>query len=192
MTLQLLCIADLHGYSPEKIASIQKLTYDVCLLLGDIPHEALLAIREANGSRPIYGICGNHDDWQSLERAGIPDIHCKSIQAGEYTIAGFGGSHRYKSGDCAMMTQKESLLFIKQCPAADILISHDGPYKLFGNDVTHLGLQGLSRYISKKKPRYHFCGHYHRNMTAVFHKCHVQCIYGFQILTIPDKEMHYE
>lgn len=178
--LSMFCISDLHHFTDEELEAIEYMEYDVCLLLGDIPQKALKIIKKANGSRPIYGICGNHDDWNSLESVGIEDIHCKVIEVNGIKIAGLGGSHRYKSGDYAMLTQKESIEAVKSIPYADILISHDCPYKLFGKIVTHNGLKGISRYISKHRPQMNLCGHYHESMKGIYKKCRVECVYRFE------------
>ena len=182
--LTMLCIADLHSYDDEEIKAIQNIEYDVCFLLGDIPQNALYMIKKFNRfNKPIFGICGNHDEWNSLTAVGIDDIHCKAISVKGYTIVGFGGSHRYKSGDYPMMTHKESVEIIRLLPKADILISHDAPYKLFGADTAHQGLKGISKYIAKNKPQLNLCGHYHNeNLSGVYRKCKVQCIYHFKIV----------
>lgn len=180
--LTMLCIADLHSYDDEEIKKIQNMEYDVCFLLGDIPLNALYAIKKFN-AKPLFGICGNHDEWDSLSAVGIKDIHCKTISVGGYTIVGFGGSHRYKNGDYSMMTQKESIGLTKLLPKADILISHDAPYRFFGNDIAHQGLKGISKYISKNKPQLNLCGRYHdENLSGVYRKCKVQCVYRFKIV----------
>ena len=180
--LTMLCICDLHSYDVEEINKIKDMEYDVCVLLGDIPSTALRTIKKLN-TRPLFGVCGNHDDWQTLNNVGIRDIHCKAISVKGYTIAGFGGSHRYKNGDYALMTQKESVELSKLIPKADILISHDSPYKFFGTDTAHQGLKGISQYISKNKPKLNLCGHYHdENLSGVYRRCEIQCVYQFMIV----------
>lgn len=187
MSITILCISDLHAFNFEELAAIGNMDYNACFLLGDIPQPALLAIKEANGNRPLYGVCGNHDNWQSLEYAGIEDIHCRAVQVGEYAFAGIGGSSRYKNGDYAMMTQPESLKVSRNCPAADILISHDCAYNLFGTGKAHQGLWGISWYLFRKKPRMNLCGHYHKEQRAKWRSCEVQCIYRFALIHLPDK-----
>lgn len=180
--LTMLCIADLHSYDDKEIKAIQNMEYDVCFLLGDIPQKALSAIKK-NVSKPLFGVCGNHDEWNSLTSEGIKDINCKTISIAGYTVAGFGGSNRYKNGDYPMWTQKESVEITKMIPKADILITHDSPYKFFGNDEAHKGLKGISKYISNNKPKLNLCGHYHdKNLCGVYKKCKIQCIYGFNII----------
>ena len=181
-SLRMLCISDLHHYDEEEIKSIQHMEYDVCFLLGDIPQIALYEIKKIN-TKPLFGVCGNHDEWDSLYAVSIKDIHCKTISIGNCTIAGFGGSHRYKNGDYPMMTQNESIELTKLIPKADILISHDAPYKFFGKDTAHQGLKGISKYISKNKPKLNLCGHYHNEkLRGTYRKCKIQCIYQFKII----------
>ncbi len=181
-SLTMLCIVDLHSLDYEEIEAIKNMEYDVCFLLGDIPQNALYSIKNIN-TKPLFGVCGNHDEWDSLNAVGIKDIHCKTVSLDGFTIAGFGGSHRYKNGDYPMLTQKESVELTKLLPKADILISHDAPYKFFGKDTAHQGFKGISKYISKNKPKLNLCGHYHdENLCGVYRKCKVQCVYRFKII----------
>lgn len=189
--LTLLCISDLHSYDDEEFNVIKNTEYDACVLLGDIPMTALRVIKKIN-ARPLFGICGNHDDWNSLNAVGIKDIHCKAVSINGYTIAGFGGSHRYKNGDYALMTQKESVSLSKLIPKADILISHDSPYKLFGKDTAHQGLKGISAYISKNKPKINLCGHYHdKSLKSIYRKCEVQCVFRFSVIQVKKGNLYY-
>lgn len=179
---KMLCIADLHDYDERQIEKIRQMEYDVCLLLGDIPHKALLEIKKANGDRPLYGVCGNHDDWDTLTRVGITDIHCKAVEVCGITIAGFSGSNRYKNGDYCMMTQKESIKAAKEIPPCDVLITHDSKYKYWiPPDDAHLGLKGISKYISKNKPQMHLFGHYHQRAVHKHKSTLSVCVYGIEL-----------
>lgn len=146
--------------------------YDCCCLLGDIPDAALEIIKRIV-QKPLFGILGNHDELSTLSRCEIPNLDGTSVTVNGVTIAGFGGSHRYKSGDYPMLTQKESIAAAKLCPKADILISHDTAYHAMTRfalrarrpaapsaakrfnivlkrlDSAHCGLKGISKYIAK-------------------------------------------
>ena len=111
------------------------------------------------------GVLGNHDDQGALERCGIYNLDRKVTVINGVSIAGIGGSHRYKNGDYPMLTQKESIDIAEHCPKADILISHDAAFHVMKRlDKAHCGLKGISEYISRNKPKLNICGHYHENI----------------------------
>ena len=83
-------------------------------------------------SKPVFSIPGNHDTWDMFDELSVVNLHGKSEVFHGVRFAGFGGSVRYKKGPYAMHTQEECRKLIKDLPAADILISHDCMYGLFG------------------------------------------------------------
>ena len=112
----------------------------------------------------------------------------KSVTVNDVTIAGFGGSHRYKNGDYPMLTQKESIDVAALCPHGDILISHDTAYHAMKRlDNAHCGLKGISRYISKHKPRLSVFGHYHENKLLKYKGSDLICVYRCAIISFPEK-----
>lgn len=184
--MKLLCIADLHFYQSSELRQIQTLDYDACALLGDIPAEAICEIKQCNGLKPIFGVAGNHDEPDILQIESIEDLHCKKTDILGITIAGFSGSSRYKLGNYAMFSQKESIVEEKRCPPCDVLISHDTVYKGFScADSAHVGLKGITRYIKKNKIRLNICGHYHRHMELMKHGCKIICVYRCALIDLP-------
>lgn len=156
--MKILTFSDLHGVpsDDEMRRILPHCDCAFCVSLGDNPQEALTKIKKyARGL--LYGIAGNHDEWNTPENAGFTDIHGKNFQiiccdpAHEYganesiLFAGFGGSHRYKKSSPAMLMQEESIGFAKNMPPCDILLSHDSMYGELGdvNDAAHCGLKGI-------------------------------------------------
>ncbi|MBR0484478.1 MAG: hypothetical protein IJJ69_06860 [Oscillospiraceae bacterium] len=78
--IKILAIADLHWFTSEELSKIKDAEYDICVLLSDIPIDAIRSIKNLNGEKPIIGI-----------------------------FAGLSGSSRYKSGNYPMLDQKESI-----------------------------------------------------------------------------------
>lgn len=184
--MKILAIADLHDWSANELELIRDLEYDCCCLLGDIPDAALEIIKRIV-QKPLFGVLGNHDELSTLSRCGIPNLDGKSVTVNGVTIAGLGGSHRYKSGDYPMLTQKESIAAAKLCPKADILISHDTAYHAMKRlDSAHCGLKGISKYIAKNKPTLNIFGHYHENFHGKFKRTELLCVYRCALVTFPE------
>lgn len=184
--MKILVMSDLHYWDENEISGIQSIDYDICLLLGDISLQTIKTIVFYNSDKPIYGVCGNHDDWDTLKKSGIYDLHGKCISFGGVKIAGIAGSHRYKSGDYPMLTQKESIGICKYIPQADILISHDTMYKLYGKDITHIGLKGITQYIRKNNIKLNICGHYHSGDVVKKYGCLVVNVFRCCLIKYPD------
>lgn len=104
-TLKILAIADLHYWEEREIVRIGDLEYDCCCLLGDIPEDAISAIRE-QVHKPLLGVLGNHDTFDVLRSNGVEDIDKRAVVVNGVTLAGLSGSHRYKFGEMhPMLTQ---------------------------------------------------------------------------------------
>ena len=180
--LRLLILADCHHAEDEEFEQLRDITYDAVIFLGDIKNSFLQRICEIVKG-PMYGVLGNHDGFETIEGTGIVNMHGTTINIGGLTIAGWQGSFKYKHGDYPSFTQEDSMKFAKELPAADILISHDSPYRLYGENSAHIGLKGISRYIKNKKIPLNIHGHQHvnrvmqlRNGTAVI------CVYRAAIM----------
>lgn len=180
--LRIMVISDLHSWSRQELGMIRDYDYHCCVLLGDIPLQALELIHDVSHEQ-IFGVLGNHDEPDQLKRCGIPDLNGKVITVNGVTIAGLSGSHRYKDGNHVMLSQKESISAAKQLPPADILISHDTVYHIMGRkDNAHCGLKGISQYISNHKTKLNLCGHYHENSSKSYKGCEIRCVYGCSLI----------
>ncbi len=188
-SVKILAIADLHTWDRSKLELIQGLEFDCCCLLGDIPRTAIETIKRFV-HKPIFGVLGNHDDRSTLEHCGIYNLDQKGTVINGISIAGIGGSHRYKNGDYPMLTQKESISAAERCPKADILISHDTAFHAMKRlDSAHCGLKGISKYISVNKPKLNICGHYHENVRRKYKGCEIICVYGCALVSYPENTM---
>lgn len=156
-----LVLCDLHFLEEGQLEVIPSLDYDCCLLLGDIPLDALFRIKELV-TKPIYAVGGNHDTREMYEKANISYVHGVLVEVNGLSFIGFEGSHRYKEmKELLMATQEESVKTAAVLPPADILISHDSSFGRYGEAPNKCGLKGISNYIKKNKPKLHLHGHYH-------------------------------
>lgn len=180
-SIRILVFADLHTYDKELIDEGLDATYDMCVVLGDIPEEALRYIKERIGNRFLLGVVGNHDDWELLKRVGIQDMN--GVTSGYYhtSIAGIGGSSLYKRSPNAMMSQEECMRLAEAMPPAHILISHDSPWHMFGTDDAHCGMQGIAKYLENDKVKLHICGHHH----VTKNEGKTVCVYGCAVVHYP-------
>lgn len=185
-TVKILAIADLHWYKNEELSQIRNLDYDICVLLGDIPVDAIKLIKKYAGNKPVIAVAGNHDDWNTLELGGAENIHGKCVEYCGYSFAGFSGSARYKHGDYPMFTQRESLNLGKELKKADILISHDSGYQLFGKDKPHSGLFGIDLYNLKNRIKLNICGHHHTQIVKKRFGTTTICVFRCALITFPD------
>lgn len=184
--MKILAIADLHWYTNEELNQIKNLNYDVCVLLGDIPVDAIKLIKKYVGNKPIIAVAGNHDDWNTPELGGAENIHGQCIKCCGYKFAGFSGSARYKYGDYPMFTQLESLNLGTKLKKADILISHDSGYQLFGKNKPHSGLLGIDLYNLKNRVKLNIYGHHHTQIVKKRFGTTTVCVFRCAVVTFPD------
>lgn len=160
--LKILVIADTHNCLTEE--ELEGKAADVCLLLGDLSGRDMRIIKRNIKTMPIYGVLGNHDDWDLYETYGVENIHGNAVEVRGVKIAGLQGSIRYKSTDCPLYTDEESSQIAEAMSTADILISHDSPKNLHGEwDFVHSGLQGVTDYCKKYNVPLNLHGHHHVN-----------------------------
>ena len=163
--IKLLIICDTHNtLQNEDADEIERLSKeaDAVIFAGDGNQYVMNVINPLIPQNKVFGILGNHDSENILKFYGIINIHGRVIKVNGVKIAGWGGTYRYKNKLLLSFTQKESLSFAKELPAADILISHDTSFQKHSSDDCHMGLKGISWYIRKKKPLYHIHGHLHQ------------------------------
>lgn len=185
--MRVLTFADLHTPCIDKIKNIdfQKENCDVCFTLGDINTETLKAIQNSVNCS-IYTVLGNHDDFADLSELSIEYIDKRKVEMGGFSVVGLSGSSRYKEGNYPMLTQSESIRLSKKLPCANILVSHDSAYGLYGvkSDYAHCGLKGITRYIKKHKPLINIHGHHHENKVQFYKGTTDICVFGCSIIGI--------
>lgn len=184
--IKILAIADLHWYTDKELIKIKNVDFDVCILLGDIPVDTINLIKKYVGNKPVIAVAGNHDDWNTPELGGAENIHGKYVEYCGYSFAGFSGSARYKCGNYPIFTQRESLNLGKKLKKADILISHDSGYQLFGKDKSHSGLLGIDLYNLKNRIKLNICGHHHTSAIKKRFETTTICVFRCALITFPD------
>ena len=151
---------------------------DASLILacGDLPYtylEYLLSVVNV----PLYYVPGNHDpqhdEGRALSRAeGCTNLDLRLARARGLTLAGFGGSIRYRPDGVNQYTQSEALWrAYTMLPALlwnrlrgrglDVLIAHSPPFGTHDSDGAHEGLKALNLLIRLARPRYLLHGHTH-------------------------------
>lgn len=182
--MKILCFADLHHESEDYfhcLSGIDDMNYDIAISIGDNSYYDFEKIRKyINGD--IYGILGNHDSFRTLEDSGIIDFHNKIIVYEGIKIAGFCGSYKYKCADFPSFTQEESEEILGSMEKADILISHEGPFNLYGSDLSHCGFKGITEYICKYNIPLNIHGHYHKNTVSKLNNAVILGLHGIAIV----------
>ena len=183
--ITILAAADWHHYYDEEIEMLKGISFDMCTVLGDIPAKAVKILKELSRERPIIGVAGNHDDWDTPEKGGAENIHTKTVNYLGYTFAGLSGSAKYKVSKAPMLTQDESIELCRRIGKADIFLSHDCMFYLLGKDTAHEGLMGIDRYIMKNHPKLNLCGHHHISVMRTRYDVPTICIYRCALVTFP-------
>lgn len=180
--MKILFLADLHDVNIDNLEKINNLSYDACILLGDIQKKGLDIIKTKINNNKLYGITGNHEDLELLKRCGITDISFDLINIGDLSFYGIPGSVRYKRGMYSMFTQDELAEKIKNSKACDILISHESGYHYIDTDMVHEGFIAIDEYIKQYQPKYNIFGHHHKQLYFKKHNTNCICIYQCSIL----------
>lgn len=133
---------------------------DVLLTTGDLSLYDLLPIEGIDAKKPSFGVYGNHDSGNYMERFGIINLHNQIYQLNGLTWGGFQGCLKYKE-NAITYTEDEAKHFADTFPYVDVLLLHAGPRGMLDDstDVVHLGSEHVRRYVLEKKPRFVFLGH---------------------------------
>jgi Icc-related predicted phosphoesterase len=153
---------------------------DVELLIGcgDLPYE-YLEYMVSSLNVPLIYVPGNHDPGYSSHNplAGVEGgehIDRRVLTIRGLTVAGLGGSIRYRPGSVNQHTQNGMYFRIlpllprltwnklRNGRGADILVTHSPPKGIHDDvDPAHIGLQAINTLIALFKPRYLLHGHTH-------------------------------
>lgn len=128
--MEILTVADCHGRlrESELLETLDGRKPDVIFFLGDNEYNDIECVKENLKGIQMFGILGNHDSPDILERTEIENLHLKIVSYDGFLIGGFGGSIRYKNDSSHLLfTNEESEELLKDFPYADILITHDKP-----------------------------------------------------------------
>jgi Icc-related predicted phosphoesterase len=139
----------------------RKLHADVVILLGDLDRawiESLAGLRI-----PRVGVHGNHDEGDLLQELDVTDLHGRSMQVGQLTLAGFEGCVKYGRGGAHQYTQKEARKLARKLPGADVLVCHCPPEGVNDDpgDPAHIGFEALRDWVDRHHPRHVLHGHVH-------------------------------
>ncbi len=179
--MQILTISD------EVVPSIYSLNVkqrfvgvDLLLGCGDLPIYYLDFVMTTLGV-PCYYVWGNHDGPEIQADGVVVDVvrggvclEDYSVEYGGLTIAGLGGSLRYKPEGQHLYTQAEMMrrawrlaprLFFNRLRYGhylDILITHAPPHGIHnGPDYPHHGFRAFLWLMDRFRPRYLIHGHIH-------------------------------
>lgn len=187
--MKILFLSDLHDINIDNLEKINNLTYDICILLGDIPKKGLDIIKTKIKSDKLYGITGNHEDSELLKRCGITDISFQLINIDNLSFYGIPGSVRYKRGMYSMFTQEEMSEKIKNSEKCDILISHESGFHYVDTDMVHEGFIAIDKYIKTLQPKYNVFGHHHKQLYFKKYNTNCICIYQCSVLDTDTEEI---
>lgn len=170
--------------------ALSELRPDLIISCGDLPFDYLENL-VSRTDRPLVYVPGNHDPdlrppdrWAPLAFdpppagvAGAENIDGRVVHAGGLTVAGLGGSVRYRVGPNqytqAQMTRRALRLelsarldrALRRRPL-DVLVAHS-PALGFGDgeDPPHAGFAALRGLVTRLRPRLFVHGHVHRRGT---------------------------
>ncbi|MEW6093138.1 MAG: metallophosphoesterase [Chloroflexota bacterium] len=173
-------IVDDRLYTPrlkENFSSV-----DLVLGCGDLPYE-YLEFLVSSLNVPLLYVPGNHDPCYDPSNPAARADGCENIdrqvrQVKGLTIAGLGGSIRYKPAAVNQYTQSQmwqrtvslapALLWsrLRSGHRLDIMIAHSPPFGLHDDDdQAHTGFAAFVALIRTFRPRYFLHGHTLANKT---------------------------
>ncbi len=122
---------------------------------------------------PLVYVAGNHDPDDYIVPGGI-DIDGRTSRVGGLTVAGLGGSQRYKEDGRHQYTEAEMharlipvlpRLLLRRWRTGhglDLLVTHAPPRGIHdGADTTHRGFLAFRRLVRAIRPRLMIHGHLH-------------------------------
>ncbi len=149
---------------------------DLILGCGDLPYEYLEFLVSALNVPLVY-VPGNHDPLYDAENPATQAEGCRMLdkrvaQVKGLSLAGLGGSIRYKPGHPNQYTQSQMYwrtvtfmpaLFLNRLRTGrvvDIMIAHSPPLGIHDDsDSAHIGFSAFRDLIRTFKPRYFLHGH---------------------------------
>lgn len=185
--MKILFVADLHFVdyrSWQEFLQIDKEKIDTIITLGDMDIVFIQSLQKNFNDKLIFGVQGNHDCVGDLDYLGITDLHGKTVQINDLTIAGVEGCVKYKyEKDTPIHTQEEIVELCKNLQPSDIIVSHNSPYDIHDKPgLAHEGYEGLLNYIDKNHPKYCIHGHQHKRIATKYDDTIVLGVYGAIIL----------
>lgn len=189
-SIRFLCISDLHYMYDsdwESLGEAISWNLDAIILLGDIPAKEAAIIKKGAGSHiPVMYVLGNHDIWKQYDgiEGLIPLDGCTYRHMG-ITFTGMSGGPRYNNNPQRVFrTQEEASDIMHHLPGADVLITHESPYRLISKNPAHEGFKGITNYITEHKPVLHIFGHQHTAFEGRLEDTTELCIFRCALVDI--------
>ena len=134
---------------------------EILIATGDLSYFDFIDIENKIKDKPSFGVYGNHDAPEYLERLGIQNVHLKVVDFNGFKVGGYQGCPRYKHGGGPQFTEDEAKRDLANFPQVDILLLHVAPRGLLDTpgDPVHTGSQIVRDYVDRTLPKYIFCGH---------------------------------
>lgn len=192
--MKFLIFSDLHNFDADNLKKIDNLEYDAIVFLGDVDARDLSRISCMYQTKPIYGILGNHDTTDIIDKANtlisiffgfvfrntkchfIENFNLEKVDFNGISFFGIEGCVKYKEKQVGF-TQEEANKF--NIPKVDILFSHDTGYQYMGRtNKAHEGFRVIDKYLKEQKPKYHIFGHYHENKEFNMYDTKCFCVVG--------------
>ena len=175
--MKILAVSDMlvdRLYSPRVKENFPGM--DLILGCGDLPYEYLEFLVTALNA-PLLYVPGNHDPGfdprtPAARADGCDFMDLKTARVKGLSLAGVGGSIRYKPGHPNQYTQSEmrgrlarfwpALTWhrLRSGGVLDILLAHSPPFGIHDDDdQAHVGFEAFNTLIRRFKPRYFLHGH---------------------------------
>jgi len=133
---------------------------EVMVSTGDLSIFDFFGLGEIKNKKPSFGVYGNHDSGNYMEKFGIVNLHNRVVEYNGLKWGGWQGCLRYKPGG-VFFTENEAKVFYEAFPAVDILLLHAGPKGMLDDprDTSHTGSEFIRQYVLDKRPKVVFLGH---------------------------------
>ena len=171
--MRLLVFSDVHG-DRQALERLMAIEADYYFAAGDLVNwgrglDACGEVMKARGNR-VYVLPGNHESADQIasfcRRFGFHDFHGRTLQVGQYHVAGLGYSSptpfntpgEYSEAELAQRLEAfaglNPLVLICHCPPKATALDRI-------RDGLHGGSTAVGDFLTKQQPRHFFCGHIH-------------------------------
>ena len=171
--MKILIFSDIHS-DARALERLVAMEADYYISAGDLVNwgrnlEAMGEILKQRGEK-VYAIPGNHESEQQLsamcEKFGLNHFHGRSIQAGEFHIAGLGYSNPTPFDTPGEYSEDELARRLHSFDGLKPMISicHAPPHGTMLDRMTnlrHVGSKSVREFLIREQPRFFFCGHIH-------------------------------
>ena len=179
--MRVLLLTDIHSSINyvEKLVSIVKDLFDLCIITGDITHfgsveEALSILKLLKSTaKKILFVPGNCDPKELLDYKMIDgeiiNIHGRAVEISGYTFYGIGGSNVTPFRTPIEFSEEELRELISRASSVPakklVVITHAPPYKTLDKTFIglHVGSKSLKHFLEEHRPILWVSGHIHES-----------------------------